>query len=294
MVSPLTDLLRSRPAAAAGGGDVLPNYWNAQRLEPSIILPSTWQDVRPTAGIGAWGAWKLVNPGLAQDVVLTAVHFNIVTTASMSCWVQVGYDPVGDGSYTPIETVGIHAFISGAGAAPLHGKTARLAPFKVPANKSIGIRAWKTAGDTRVSAFLSAILPTATWYDPWPNAYIAGGRVSAQRRYPVVPAWQTSAVTPTWTQVYAAAPNAMLLTAAEWDPANGGGANGEVIEVGVGAAGSEVIAARVGIPTMIILNWSFGYQEFGRKALIVAGERVAVRHNHTPASANVALYFEDL
>jgi hypothetical protein len=275
----------------AGG---LPNYWNPQRLEPSIILPSTYLACNFNAGIGAWGAWIILQPLLAQDSVLTALHCNLVTTASMSCWIQVGWLPPSGPPVVPFTESGIHAFVAGTGASPIHGTTARLAPIPVPLGTTVYIRAYKTAGHVGCSAFLSLVRPAAAWYSPWPNTYIAGARATVQRRFPAVPGWQASSNQPVWTQVYAAAPNNMLLTAAEWDPANVAGLMGEVIEVGVGAAGSEVVLARVGIPSLYVNGWAFGYQEFGRKAIILAGERVVVRHQLAGANRRVALYFEDI
>lgn len=277
-----------------GEVDVLPNYWNPQRLEPSIVLPSGYLDARPVAGLGSWGAWASLEASVAADVVLTALHYNVVTVASGSCWIQLGYDPEGGTDYAMIEEVGEHAFISGSGAVPIHGGTRRLAPFLVPAGSRIGIRARKTAGHTGVAAFLSALPTDASWVDPWPNTYIEGAGVSGQRRFPAVDGWQNSVAEPTWTEVYSAAPNDMLLTAAEWDPQNAAGAQGEVVEVGVGAAGEEVVAARVGIPSICVPGWASGLQEFGRKALILSGERVVVRHTWASGTQGVALYFEDL
>jgi len=279
---------------AGGEVDLLPNYWNAQRLEPSTVLPSSYSDARPVAGIGAWGNWVSVEAAIAADLVLVALHYNVVTVQTGSCWMQLGYDPEGGTDYTVVEEVGEHAFISGTGAVPIHGGTRRLAPFLVLAGSRIGMRARKTAGHTGVGAFLSAVSPEAGWVDPWPNTYIEGARVTGQRRFPVVNGWQNSVVQPTWTEVYAAAPNDMLLTALEWDPANAAGAQGEVVEVGVGPVGEEVVAARVGIPSIRILSWASGLQEFGRKALILSGERVVVRHGLASGTRRVALYFEDL
>lgn len=292
MESALSGLVRSRPAAA--GGDQLPNYWNAQRLEPSILLPSSGQEARPTAGIGAWGAWTQLEPAIGQDMVLVAAHFTFITTATMSGWVQIGADPAGGSSYSAVAETAMHAFIAGSGSAPIHARTSRLGPVPVTSGSSIGVRVYKTGGHAGCAIWLSAILPTASWYDPWPNTYIAGSRVTQQRRYPTVPNWQTTAMSPAWAQVYASAPNDMLVTAAEWDPFNGAGTYGGRVEVGVGAAGSEVVAARVPFPSTSLLNVACGTQEFGRKSLILSEERVAVRHYNSLTAVRVALYFEDL
>lgn len=288
------ELIRSRPPPGGGASGGLPNYWNPQRLEPSIILPSNYLDVRPVAGVGAWGAWKQVQPAIAEDLVLLALHVNVITTASMSCWLQVGVDPAGGANYVAIAGAGMHAFIGGTGSAPIHGSTLRLAPNKILAGSSVGIRAYKTAGDTRVAAYLSLIKPSAAWYSPWPNTYIAGGRASGPFRFPAVPNWLVSVQQPAWTSCLFNGPGDMLLTAAEWDPTRAAGIEGDVIEVGVGPAGSEVVLARVGIPSNALNGWPVGYQEFGRKAIIRAYETVSVRHWWLASAARVALYLEYL
>jgi len=54
------------------------------------------------------------------------------------------------------------------------------------------------------------------------------------------------------------------------------------------------VFSRAGIPSVRVYGWPFGYQEFGRKALVLSGERVAVRKVLPGGTHRVALYFEDL
>jgi hypothetical protein len=277
-----------------GGGDVLPNYWNAQRADPEVIAPTNGRDARPTAGLGAWGAWTSLGVLSRDDLVLVAAHMSKITTESCSLWVQIGVDPAGGASFTVRAEFAFHTFISGSGAYPIHANTFRLAPYLIPGLSSVAIRGWVTAGNTSFQGYLALVTPAASWYDPWPNTYIAGGRATNQRRVPAVAGWVSVPGGAGWTQVVASAPNDMLLTAVEVDPASAAGLQGDVVEVGVGAPGSEVVFSRAGIPSIRISGWCFGHQEFGRKALVLAGERVAVRRVLTGGTLGVALYFEDL
>ena len=282
--------------AGGGGGDVLPNYWNPQRADPELIWPAGGLELQISAGVGAWGAWGVFMAAAPADLVMVALHLSKVTTASMSEWVQVGVDPAGGVAYVVRQEAGLHAFISGAGASPIHSTTLRLGARLVPAGSRVGMRAWVTAGDVRVQGFLASVAPapTALWYSPWPNTYIGGSRVVQQRRDPAVPGWLAVPAGAGWTQAVAAAPNDMLLTAVELDPAAAIGTRGIVVEVAVGAAGAEVVFSRVGIPSIRIFGWAFGHQELGRKALVLAGERVSVRQVTSPGAHALALYWEDL
>jgi hypothetical protein len=281
----------------AGGGDILPNYWNPQRADPEIILPSSALEARLTAGLGAWGAWTVVQAATSQALVLVVAHMSKITTVSGSGWVQVGVDPAGGVNYAVRGEFAFHAFISGEGAAPIHTSTFRLAPYLVPAGSRVAMRGWVTGAlaDLSIQGYLGFILPAATWVDPWPNTYIVGGRATNQRRDPAVPGWYTVPQGAAWTQVIAAAPRDMLATAVEFDPSSGTGAQGEVVEMAVGAAGSELVFSRAGIPSVRLFGWAFGYQEFGRKALILRGEPVSLRKVAPFGGTHrIALYFEDL
>lgn len=282
------------PGRQPGGGDVLPNYWNPQRADPEVILPSGAFEARPTAGVGQWGAWTTVEAATPQDLVLLAAHMSKITTASCSLWVQVGVDPTGGTSYTVRGEFAFHAFISGSGSFPIHTSTFRLAPYLVPAGSRVAMRGWASAGDLRFQGYLALVTPAASWVDPWPNTYIGGGRATNQRRSPAVAGWVTVPTGSGWTQAVASAPNDMLLTAVEVDPTSAAGLQGDVVEVGVGAAGSEVVFSRAGLPSLGVLGWPTGYQEFGRKALVLSGERVAVRKVLPDGTHRLALYFEDL
>jgi hypothetical protein len=283
------------PGCQPGGGDVLPNYWNPQRADPEVILPSSGLEARPTAGLGAWGAWTTVQAATPRDLVLLAAHMSKITTASGSLWAQIGVDPTGGTSFTVRGGFAFHAFISGEGAAPLHTSTFRLAPYLIPAGSRVAMRGWATAGDLSFQGYLALVVPAASWVDPWPDTYVAGGRATNQRRSPAVAGWLTVPAGSGWTQAVASAPNDMLLTAVELDPSSATGAQGDVVEVGVGAAGSEVVFSRAGIPSVRLFGWPFGYQEFGRKALVLSGERVALRKKLAGGGTHrLALYFEDL
>ena len=282
------------PGRQRAQGDALPNYWNPQRADPEVILPSSGFEARPTAAVGGWGAWTTVEAATAQDLVLLAAHVSKITTASCSLWVQVGVDPSGGSSFTVRGEFAFHCFISGSGAYPIHSSTFRFEPYLIPAGSRVAMRGWVTAGDLRFQGYLALVRLAASWVDPWPNTYIAGGRATNQRRSPAVAGWLTVPAGAGWTAAVASVPNDMLLSAVEIDPASGVGLQGDVVEAGVGAAGSEVVFSRAGIPSVRVYGWPFGYQEFGRKALVLSGERVAVRTVLLGGTYGVALYLEDL
>jgi hypothetical protein len=283
------------PGRQPGGGDVLPNYWNPQRADPEVILPSSGLEAQATAGLGAWGAWTTIQAATSVDLVLLAAHMSKITTASGSFWGQIGVDPTGGTSFTVRAEFAFHAYVFGSGASPIHSSTFRFEPYLIPGGSRVAMRGWVTAGDLSFQGYLALVIPAASWVDPWPNTYVDGGRATKQRRSPAVAGWLTVPPGSGWTEAVASAPNDMLLTAVEIDPSSATGTRGDVVEVGVGAAGSEVVFSRAGIPSLRIFGWPFGYQEFGRKALVLSGERVAVRKKLVSGGTHrLALYFEDL
>jgi hypothetical protein len=274
-----------------GGGDLLPNYGNPHRASPEVILPSTGEERRGSGGNNAWGSWANVGDPTTQPLVLLAAHINRVATTRDLLWIQVGADPAGGTNYAPVAIFAIHAYISGSGAYPVHGSHIPLPPITITAGSSLAFRAWGTGtGNHQFQGYLALLPTSASWYDPWPNTYITGARVSSIVRTPTVPTLIT--VDDTYTQVLAAAPNAMLLTALEADFSTDG-APGQTFEVGVGPASYEVLFSRVGIPSTRLASGPYGYQTFARKALILPGERVAVR-SVTALSHPIALYLENL
>jgi hypothetical protein len=295
MLEPAPLLMAGEIYPPSGGGDKLPNYWNPQRGDPEVILPSGAVEARPTAGLGAWGDWTTVEAATPQDLVLLAAHMSKVSTVNASLWVRIGVDPTGGTSFTVRAEFAFHVFISGSGAYPIHTSTFRLEPYLIPAGSRVAMRGRASAGNLWFQGFLALIGPAASWVDPWPNTYIGGERATNQRRSPAAASWLTVPQNGAWAQAVASAPNDMLLTAVEIDPLSATGFQGEVVEVGVGAAGSEVVFSRAGIPSVRVMGWPFGYQEFGRKALVLTGERVAVRKvTEGVGPYRLALYFEDL
>jgi len=282
----------------SGGGDVLPNYWNPSRGQPDVILPSaTSYSFVLTFPVGSWSAWIALEPALAADYVLACLALARVCTAAGSFWVQLALGP--GSPDTIVATVGQNILIAGSGAYPWAGYTLRLPPKLLPAGQSLFIRgrAEGGSGNGRLNVVCMPASPGATWYSPWPNTYIGGSRVTAVRRVPDVPNWVRVAGNATaWTEVVASAPNDMLFTGAEFDPTNGGGGSmGNRLEVAVGPAGSEVVYSRVPFPSAMSGFWPFGYQEVGRKSLILAGERVSARLVTGGAGPwRMGLYLEDL
>jgi len=292
----VTDLLRSRPAAGAGGGDILPNYWNPQRLDPDIILPSGGIAASVVCGAGAWGAWGVIQAASAADYVLVTAQFSKVVAGSGSFWVEVGIGPLQGES--PIAAFGDHVFFSGAGASGVVSRTYRLEPHLIPAGSRIVARGWDTTGNASSRIMLSLIRasPLATWYSPWPNTYIGGGRATNLWRSPAVAGW-TGITNPAggWTTVLAVAPNDLLFNACEFDPTNAGGGQGNVLELAVGAAGAEQILSRVPIGAVCVLAYCLGYCEAGRKGIIFSGERVSARMGFGPAGPwRMGFYFESV
>jgi hypothetical protein len=279
MVSALTQLIRSRPApGAGGGGDVLPNYWNPQRLDPEIILPSSYLGASVVFGAGAWGAWATVEPATAADYVLAMAHLSKVIANTGSLWLEIAIGPAG--SEFPVAIVGAHGFIAGSGAFPIITRPYRLEPIFIPAGSRVAARGYSNVGHPGSVVQLTVIppSPTATWYSPWSNLYIGGGRATNLRRFPAVPNWVSiNGSGGAWVTVIAAAANTLLLNAAEFDPLNAGGGASNVVEVAVGAAGSEQVLSRISIGTAVILAFCEGYSEAARKGIIFAGERVSAR-----------------
>jgi hypothetical protein len=276
-------------------GDLLPNYWNAQRADPEVILPSSGLEAQATAGLGAWGAWTTIQAATPRDLVLLAAHVSKMTTASGSLWGQIGVDPTGGTSFTVRAEFAFHAYVFGSGASPIHSSTFRFEPYLIPGGSRVAMRGWVTAGDFSFQGYLAFISPTATWVDPWPNTYIQGARATNLLRYPSVPSWVTLPALKQWVQVIASAATDLLLNAAEMDPSAAAGTRGEVLELGIGAPGAEVVYSRIGFPSMRVFGWAFGHQQSARKALVLAGERVSVRKvAAAPGPYRVALYAESL
>jgi hypothetical protein len=296
MTTGLTDLLRSRPAPGAGGGDLLPNYWNPQRLDPEIVLPSSYLAASVVFGNGAWGSWATVQAAAAADYVLLAAQLSKPIANSGSCWLQIGLGAAG--AEVPIAELGDHFLIAGSGASPIVTRTYRLEPYTIPAGTRVAARGWHTVGNAVSRLHLSLIppSPTASWYSTWPNTYIGGSRATNLWRSPAVAGWTPiNGGAAAWSTVLAAAANDLLFNACEFDAFNGGGGNGNVVELAVGAAGSEQILSRVPIGAEVVIAFSFGYSEAARKGIIFAGERVSARLLTDGAGPwDMAFYFEDV
>jgi len=291
----VTDLLRSRPPPGAGGGDVLPNYWNPARGQPETILPINNREGAGSTGCGAWGNEVQLTAGLASDVVLLAAHISQVMVQSGDFWYELRAGPAGANS--PIATFGWNDFITGSGAAPIVQRPFRLQPYLLPAGTRLAIRGYSDlppGSTTYFGAFVSAVppAPTATWYSPWPNTYIGGTLATVQYRLPAVPGWQS--VSNVWTMIIGLTNTPHLITAAELNPADATGGPGQVVEIGTGAQGAEVAHTRIPFCSTRIFGFVFGHQESGRKGLILAGERVAARLISGDTPRNMGFYFEDL
>jgi hypothetical protein len=278
-----------------GGGDVLPNYWNPARGQPEIILPVTYIPVAGVAGNNAWGAYVTLTLGLPTDFVLLSAHITQVVATTASFWYEIRVTRF-EGPFT-IATFGTGVLVAGAGSSPITTRPYRLAPYWVPPGAILEIRAYCTlaAGpNTAFYAFVSGILSgaNASWYSPWPNTYIGGTRATALRRSIAVPNWHSIAAV--WTQIVPAAPNDMLITAAELDPAQAVGGAGQVLAIGTGAGGAEVAHTRVPFPRAPLFAVTSGQQEPGRKGLVLSGERVVASMLSGATPRNAAVYFEDL
>lgn len=278
-----------------GGGDILPNYWNPQRGDPEIVLPSNYVSIRPVFGNGAWGGWYGIQASTAADYVLLVAQLSKVIVTTGSYWCQVGIGAAG--SEAPIAEFGGHAFISGSGAYPVVTNTWRLEPRLIPAGSRVAARGWYTVGHSGASIMLSCITPAATWYSPWPNTYIAGARATKLWRSPAVAGWVAiNANAGAYSTVIASAANDLLFNACEFSPLAAGGGQGNVLELAVGAAGAEQVLSRVPIGEAIVTSFCQGYSEAARKGIILTGERVSARLIAPGAAGpyNMAFYFEDI
>lgn len=265
---------------SAGGGDLVPNYGNPQRGDPDIILPATGTSLALAYGAGAWGAYKQIVAATPAALALALINWSKIITVTGSHWVEIATGAAG--AEVPLCYVGEHGIIAGAGSSPIVSFSRRVGPYTIPAGTRVAARGWVTgggnaAGHVILSCFNPA--PAALWVDPWPNTYVGGSRVTAPvRRDPAVAGWYDPiAITPNWTQIVAVAPNDMLLDAVEWDPTNGTGGIGNIMEIGVGAAGAEVVFARAAWPGIALFGWIEGSMLLGRTVEVLAGERVAAR-----------------
>jgi hypothetical protein len=279
-----------------GGGDILPNYWNPQRLDPDVIIPTAALPAAVAFGAGAWGAWAQLIAATPAAYVLVTAHLSKVVASSGNYWLEVGVGPAG--REVPIAAIGDNCFISGAGAAPIVIRTYRLEPYLIPAGSRVVARGWHEVGNlsSRLALSLIPASPAATWYSPWPNTYIDGSRATKLWRTPAVNGWANIAGGGgAWSQVLAAAANDLLFNACEFNPMNAGGGGGNILELAVGPAGSEQLLSRVPIGCSVLIAFCSGYSEVGRKGLVLAGERVSARLALVPAGPwGMGFYFEDI
>lgn len=281
----------------SGGGDVLPNYGNPSRGQPDVTLPlGTTYSTTLACGVGAWGGWAQVAAATPAAYVPTRAHWTKVVSSSCSFWLQVGVGAAG--SEVPIAVVGDAVLISGSGAYPLVTGSRPLAPKLIAAGSRIAVRGWTTAGSQGARVNLSCLpaSPAANWYSPWPNSYVGGGRVAAQRRWPSPASWYAvPGGGVTWLELTGSAANDMLFDGAEFNIANAGGGDGNRLQLGVGSAGSEVVLSEVPFPGLAMVNWCGGYQDVGCRSIVLAGERVVARLKGPAAGPwSMAFYFEDL
>jgi hypothetical protein len=300
---------RCNQCGGAAGGDLLPNYWNPTRDEPDIILPSSFRQATVNAGAGAWSAYSVVQAATAAAYELLSMHVHSAFPATAITWFELAVGAAG--AEVPIAITALHALISGAGSTPVIQDSRRVGPITIPAGSRLAYRAWTSGAAIATGLFLSlkpspGAVGVPGWYDPWPNTYIEGARINTPPNYaandryplPVTPnTWVVIANGLGWTQIMAAAPNDLLFNALERETTGGaGGGAGNVFQLARGAAGAEVIISQVPLLAFAAIGYVYGYQEPGRKAIILSGERVSGRFFLAiPAGGmDVAPHFEDL
>jgi len=275
----ITDLLRSKPAAGAGGATT---HW-ARRDGAEIFLPTTGGPIAVTSGaINTFGAWTAIATP-ANDFYLShlLVFLSVIPAALARLVVEFGY---GAGptalDVTRLDTNVVDPTADAAGYIELH---LRSRPTLVAASQQIQARAYSSRA---ADAFACMVAGWDTSYPTW-TALPANTVAGPGRYYPSntsttgilanAGAWGTwgTAVT-----VVDPAPNDMLVTQLlQVATAANVISTGVAYQVGYGAAGSETWCATLLTGHASRAPWVWP------PVWVKSGERLAAR-----AQANAAGY----
>lgn len=250
------------------------------RDNPEIIVPVDADPITLTTGSG-WTAWTEVTAGLASDLVLTRVLAAVApSTVYADGRVEVGIGAAGS-EVAIAESTWLRSLLatSGAGGSALNPE--RVVPYLIAAGTRIALRAReRSGGAATVRVYLQGYLgggPTVQSLARLQQDYMNGTLTVASLTIPETAgivlnsyvAWAWTA----WAQALASAPTDLLVYGfGSGQPGatfySGGGG---LIQLGVGAAGSEVAVGAAG--------YCYGTKPmlFGHPVLVEAGERVAVR-----------------
>lgn len=265
-------------ATAGGGGGVAGVYYVQDR--PEIIVPVDAAAVSVVSGADAWSAWVQVTAGLGADFILTHIlAVSVAGTVYMNGQIEVGVGAAGsEVAVAESEWSTTLQAVSGAGGVSRDPR--RVQYYRIPAGTRIAVRAYGRSGSNTVVVYLqgySGAGPTVQSLATLQQGYVNGTVTLASLNMPetgglVVSSFVAWAWT-AWVQATAAAPARMLvygfdsgLPGAAFYSADGG-----LIQLGVGAAGSEVVRGAAGYcrgSSPMVL---------GHPVLVEAGERIAVR-----------------
>lgn len=289
--------------------------WALREYLPTMI-PNNAAPVTVTSGAVAWGwsAYSQITAGFASAFTPVAVHalvkFTDLITNAYAPLAEFEIATGAAGAEVPYATfhTACVSGMSNPGASTTAftsiGETWPIGPTAIPANTRIACRIRSSvasaSGTVAIGAYLAGFVggdvpPGYRAYDIDPHWRGIHAGVSK-----VAPGGASVAITPgaayaygSWVQLLASAPKDLLVWAvirgddATMLPAN------MYLEVGTGAAASEVSRGRLAFPISTFA--AVGLQRFLRPIFVENGERVAARAAGSAATiTDIALLYEEV
>lgn len=273
-------------------------YRNPQRNQPCTILPTGARNTNlSTPAANTWGPWVQITAGLLSDVVIAAAQtVNIVTLSDIYHY-QIGTGAIG--AEVPIIEFEVGTFVQGT-ATPIPGRTTQLPYVHIPAGTRLSARVYdeNAGGNSGNASLYLYVLPygSITW-DTWDDRYAKGDRSQGSFRTPAVasPYINLAGGNPgAWSTIIAAAAQECLVTAIQCNMVTS--PQWAQLEIGIGAAGAEIIQERVGKCSSQTLIATWGYNELCRLVRVHTNERIAMRiaSEASVASIGVAMTIENI
>jgi len=291
-LSALTDLIRSRPApaAAAAGGWTL-RTTTLPRLYPDLAINSR---LVPAAAAYAFGAYAQLSAAAAADYLPYAAHLGLEATISAPLAaphifeIEIATGAAGQ-EVLHSRLVAALAFNLAVSDVILNistGLTLPLGVTQIPSGTRIAARCRASNANPPAASDVGIYL--AGFDAPSPDSdltYPLDAHLdNADTSQSLIAPWGsvntlTSAAYPTygtWQQVIAPAPSDLLVHGVTYGIQVAAGINGFHLQFGLGAAGSEVPYALLGLPDHAI-PVGCGTQLLRRPLLVLAGEDLSVR-----------------
>ena len=300
---PLGRFIRNPAPAAAGGG------WTRRALNIERLYPDLTGNSLAIPGAAAWafGAYVQLSAATAADYYPSVIHSmvvaQVIATGVNHALVEVEIATGASGLEVTYAQYSLGLAFNTTVANPLlvTGWTYPCGPTLIPSGTRIVYRVRISVAATMLGLEVCLYLgghdaPPASDLTYALDPYLLGANTP---HLLVTPVGSALAVPSTgypnyaaWQQVFASAPFDLLVWGTSYALQAGLTSQGKHFQFGIGAAGSEVPYALIGLPSRF--NTQAGVQWLRRPLLVRAGERLAVRASGGTRTTDHQIMYEEL